>query len=158
MDCPEFRFTTPKRTTNMKIIPGKTYEIDRTNGTVCYLTATLDGRQRLFEGLPVYWLEDHGFVEDGRPIRFDISTLTIKVETNPLFILREVDEDRKRRHDAGKLILAIADDFAAVRSGRVNNPFSCGTASDEIIAQAERVLAEMTKLRKMLDETCDRVG
>lgn len=146
------------RITSMKIFLGKTYQIASTHDTVQYAEAKLYERARFFEGLPIYRLDRTAFAEDGRALRLNIRLNAYEVDASPLYSIHEVDEDRKRRHDSGKLITAIAREFNTVREGKNNDPFSCGTASDEIIAQAERVLAEMTKLRKMLDAASGRVG
>ncbi len=139
----------------MKIQEGKEYQVESVRDVVTFDVAKLARKGRLFEGLPVYRVGGGLFAEDGRRVW----TIRPSPEWVPapdgLLDLRigEVDEDRKRRAGAKKLVGQIWGENARIFTGRNNDPYDCGRASDEIIAQTEKALKEMIKLRELLEAT-----
>lgn len=136
----------------MKLIEGNEYQIESiAHRIVHYDVAKL--ATRLFNGERVVQFCSTTFSADGQALTFDRYTSSWVVDLNPLNRVSEVDSDRKRRRQAGNRVSEIARDVDSMRGGKNANVFSCGTASDEIISQVERVQKEVAKLREMLEAT-----
>lgn len=95
----------------------------------------------------------HVFEETGEQLRMDIRLVQYTLDPDPLYEVSDVDSDMKRRHDGGRVICRIQEELSLVRTGKNNDPFSTGTASDEILAQAREVLEGMITLRILLEGT-----
>lgn len=132
----------------MKIIEGAEYQIENTQNGVTYLSASKI--QKTFEGLPIFRFSGSYFLEDGRQVHMDMRTLRYALVSPPNSKISPIEEDRKRRHEGMTTICKLSEELNTIRSGKNTDVFYTGTASDEILAQTERALEELVKLRKML--------
>ena len=136
----------------MKLIEGIEYQIESiAYGVVRYEVAGLG--KRLFNGKPVVLFSNMFFSSTGQALTFDRHANCLMLDSEPLIRVSEVDQDRKRRHDGGKVLVQISNDISSLRGGRNSDVFSCGRASDEVLAQLERAQAEVAKLRALVESS-----
>lgn len=134
----------------MRLIEGREYQIESIEfGVVRYETASLG--KRLFNGEKVVMFSNTFFSSTGQALTFDRHANCLVLKSDPLDRVVEVDQDRKRRHDARKGLFQMSKDISALLIGKNVDIFACGTASDEVLVQLERAQVEVEKLRAMIE-------
>lgn len=143
----------------MWVIDGTEYQIEHVDtGHLFYDTASLL-RSVFVEGQRIFSIDGQLFSEDGRKVCRTYPGYCF--DTDPSFILTEVDADKHRRYKTLDTLKSIrAEAAACVASdevdGRYVDLFTQGLVSDALIKQAERTLKALQKLNNLIKE--ERTG
>lgn len=137
----------------MLIVEGREYQITGVCGVVSFCLAHKD--KRAFEGSSVFRCGSYSFAESGKQVSLKKGQWEIVVDV--FATISEVNEDVRRRRNAFRLICAMKSDTDSM-FGKVSDVFMTGTASDELIAQAEQAHKEVARLLEMLRATVPEQG
>ena len=121
-----------KLSATIKIEEGVEYQVKNDYGVVTFSTAKRRANNYIFNGDMVYSWE---YVTP--------PTATVSLPNN----------DTKYRSDSSHAMREIYLNIREMLSGKYMDPFTTGTASDEIIDLSKGILKDILRLRKLLENT-----
>ena len=139
----------------MLIVEGREYQITGVCGVVSFCLAHKD--KRAFEGSSVFRCGSYSFAESGKQVSLNLKKGQWEIVVDVLATITEVNEDVRRRREAFRLLCEMKSNTDNM-FGKVSDVFMTGTASDELIAQAEQAHKEVARLLEMLRATVPAQG